>query len=184
MKSLTILVDVDNVLEDLNTAWVNAVNLKYGTSVRPNDIVEWEIQKFFPTLTRSQVYSPLHTKELWEGLEPLRDSQKYLERLINDGHKVVVVTSCHPDTIAYKYRFLSKYFPFISFTNVITASQKQLIRGDVLIDDAPHNLKDGLYKGILMSAYHNADFDAEANGFIRVKDWKAIYQVISQIAKE
>lgn len=184
MKSLTILVDVDNVLEDLNTAWVNAVNAKYGTSVQPEEIVDWEIQKFFPTLSRTQVFSPLHTKELWENLVPLDGSQEYLQRLMDDGHKIVIVTSAHPDTIPYKYKFLIKYFPRLSFKDVIISSQKQLVCGDVLIDDAPHNLECGSYKGILMDAPHNSNYDAEANGFVRVKDWSAVYQAINQMAKE
>lgn len=184
MKRLIILVDVDNVLEDLNTAWVNEINTKYGTSVRPDEIVSWDIHKFFPTLSRNQVFSPLHTKDFWESLIPMDGSQEYLKRLISDGHKVVIVTSCHPDTICYKYKFISKYFPFISFGDVIITSQKQLIRGDILIDDAPHNLEDGGYKGILMSAPHNMDYDPEASGFIRVNDWKDIYQAINKISKE
>lgn len=184
MKLLTILVDVDNVLEDLDTAWVNAVNAKYGTKVQPNKIVDWDIQRFFPTLSRTQVFSPLHTKELWESLLPLNGSQEYLKRLIDDRHKIVIVTSAHPDTISYKYKFLSRHFPFLSFKDVIIASQKQLVLGDVLIDDAPHNLEGGSYKGILMNAYHNASYDAEANGFVRAKDWDAVYQIIKQMAKE
>lgn len=34
--------DFDNVLEDLITAWINAVNKKFGTDVNPNDIIDWE----------------------------------------------------------------------------------------------------------------------------------------------
>ena len=45
-KSLTILVDVDNVLENLNEAWVNAVNDKYDTNVSPDDIASWDIEDF------------------------------------------------------------------------------------------------------------------------------------------
>lgn len=184
MTNLTILVDVDNVLEDLNTAWVNAINEKYGTSVIPNEIFDWDIQKFFPTLTRNQVFSPLHTEEFWENLKPLNGSQKYLKQLIEDGHKIVIVTSAHPDTIAHKHKFISRNFPFIPFKNTIITSQKQLICGDVMIDDAPHNLKNGSYRGILMSASHNINYDAEANGFIRLNSWAKIYQTINQIAKE
>lgn len=32
--NLTILVDVDNVLENLNTVWVQGLNKKYGTDVK------------------------------------------------------------------------------------------------------------------------------------------------------
>lgn len=175
---MTILVDVDNVLEDLNQAWVNAVNEKYGTNVSPNDIVSWDIEQFFDGLSRTQVFSPLHDKRFWESLEPIDGAPEYLKKLIDDGYQVLLVTSSHPDTIQYKYRFIVKYFPYISFKDIIFASKKQMIRGDVMIDDAPHNLEGGEYLGLLMYSPHNRGYNAEEQGFIRVDNWEQIYNTI------
>ena len=185
VRPLTILVDVDNVLEDLNTAWVNAVNQKYGTSTKPEDIVSWRIEKYFEGLSRTQVFSPLHDPKFWESLTPLDGAQEYMQRLIKDGHKLFVVTSCHPDTIKFKHKFLAKYFPFIPFKDVIITSHKQMIKGDVLIDDAPHNFdcsdSAGNQIGLLMGAPHNRDFNALGFGLIRVESWKEIYEAINRI---
>lgn len=178
---MTILVDVDNVLEDLNQAWVNAVNEKYGTNVSPNDIVSWDIEQFFDGLSRTQVFSPLHDKRFWESLEPIDGAPEYLKKLIDDGYQVLLVTSSHPDTIQYKYRFIVKYFPYISFKDIIFASKKQMIRGDVMIDDAPHNLEGGEYLGLLMYSPHNRGYNAEEQGFIRVDNWEQIYNTIKNI---
>lgn len=182
-KKLTILVDVDNVLEDLIAAWVEALNIKYGTSVSPLDITEWDITKFFPGLSRNQVFSPLHTKELWASLTPLPGAEEYLLRLSEDGHDIVLLTSAHPDTVSDKYKFINKYFPFISFKNIIFASRKQMVKGDILIDDAPHNLIDGDYIKILMTAPHNSSFNAYKNNMIRVETWEEIYKLISSISE-
>lgn len=181
---MTILVDVDNVLEDLNEAWVNAVNKKYGTNVSPNDIVSWDIERFFDGLSRTQVFSPLHDKKFWESIEPIDGAPEYLKKLIDDGHQVVLVTSSHPDTIQYKYRFIVKYFPYISFKDIIFTSKKQMVRGDVMIDDAPHNLEGGGYIGLLMYSPHNREYEAEEHGFIRVSNWEQIYKVINDIARK
>ncbi len=183
-RSLTILVDVDNVLEDLHTPWVAAVNKKYGTNVKPEDITHWNIEDFFDGLSRTQVFSPLHTRELWESLEPLKDSQKYLKQLKDDGHKVYLLTSAHPDTIPLKIKFVQKYFPFISFKEIIIASKKQMVKGDVLIDDAPHNLEGGEYMGILVDSSHNKSYDESKYGFIRVKNWVEIYEAVCDIARK
>ena len=183
-RKLTILVDVDNVLENLNDAWVNAVNDKYGTSVSPNDIASWDIEKYFEGLSRTQVFSQLHDKDFWETLKPIDDAPDYLKKLIDDGHQVVLVTSSHPDTIGYKYRFIIKYFPYISFKDIIFTSKKQMVLGDVMIDDAPHNLEGGKYIGLLMYSPHNRSYDAEANGFTRVDNWEQIYKAINDIARK
>lgn len=183
-NKLTVLVDVDNVLENLNEAWVNAVNEKYGTTTSPEDIASWDIEQYFEGLSRTQVFSPLHDESFWERLEPIGGASEYLKKLIDDGHQVVLVTSSHPDTIIYKYSFINRYFPFISFKDIIFTSKKQMVRGDVMIDDAPHNLEGGRYIGLLMDSPHNRNYDATAHGFIRVDSWEQIYKAVDTIARE
>jgi 5'-nucleotidase len=182
--NLTILVDVDNVLENLNMIWVQELNKKYQTDVKMEDITDWEIKKFFPGLSKSQVFSPLHKRQTWDYLEPIPGSQDMIKRLINEGHEIILVTASHPQTVLYKFNFLDKYFPFIPFQDVIVTSRKQMVRGDVLIDDAPHNLESGEYKGILMDMPYNRNYDEKAKGFIRVHNWNEIYEAINKITAE
>ena len=77
---------------------------------------------------------------------------------------------------------LFRWFPFITWDQVIIAKRKQLIRGDVLIDDGIHNLEGGEYIKILMTAPHNRSYDAEGNGMIRVNSWKEIEKVIDGLS--
>ena len=79
---------------------------------------------------------------------------------------------------------LFRYFPFLSWSQVIITSRKQLIRGDVLIDDGIHNLEGGAYRKILVTAPYNRYYDAEANGMIRVHNWDEIVRIIDEMAKE
>lgn len=59
-----------------------------------------------------------------------------------------------------------------------------MIRGNVLIDDGPHNLIGGEYRKILYDAPHNQGLDAEGNGMIRVRNWDEIETVIRKWSKE
>ena len=43
MKKLTILIDMDDTLEDLLGAWVSYLNTQYGTNVHKEDIRQWDI---------------------------------------------------------------------------------------------------------------------------------------------
>lgn len=179
MKKLTILVDMDDVLCDLCGSWVAWLNKKYGTNVKTSEIRSWDIASVFPTLTKTEVFSPLFTPVFWDSVNPVDESQKYLKHIIDDGHKVVIVTASHPDTISHKLnRCLFKYFPFLTYKDVITTGQKGLIKGDILIDDAPHNFDgfDGV--GILMSANHNARFDVKGRKMLRCNSWKEVYDAI------
>lgn len=185
MNKLTILVDMDDTLENLSETWVTFLNETYGTNVHPNDVSSWDMSKNFSSLEASQIFSPLFNEKMWERVKPLPGAVDYLKRLIDDGHNVVIVTASHHDTIAMKLNnVLFKYFPYLSIKDVIVSSQKQLIRGDVMIDDAPHNLEGGNYYGILMSAPHNKGYDAEENGFVRANTWEEIYSIVCNYARK
>ena len=115
MYRLTVLVDLDDTIEDLLGAWVGELNKRFGTCVGYNDIASWEIGSYFPNLTENQIYSPLLEGEFWEKVKIKPGAKEYIERLIDDGHKVVVVTASHPDTISHKLnKVLFKNLPFLS----------------------------------------------------------------------
>ena len=180
-NKFTILSDVDGVLEDLVSPWVQALNIKYDRNVSPSDIIEWDITKFFPGLSKTQVFSPLHKEQFWKDLQPYEDAQQYIQKLIEDGDRVVLLTSAHPDTVPYKWQWINRHFPCIAFRDIIIASDKQMISGDVLIDDAPHNLIGGNYTPLLFTARHNESFNAVGNSIIRVDNWWQIYNKIQEL---
>lgn len=67
---MVILVDMDDTIENLMPAWVDWLNEKHGTSVSVEDVTEWNVSKFFPTLTRSEVYAPLSDDDFWKTVTP------------------------------------------------------------------------------------------------------------------
>lgn len=105
--------------------------------------------------------------------------------LLQHSLKVLIVTTSNYHTLASKMeRVLFKYFPFLTWNDVIITSHKQLVNGDVLIDDGTHNLEGGNYFKILMTAQHNKKYDAEANGMLRVETWAEVYSAITLLAEE
>ena len=110
-------------------------------------------------------------------------SESMIKWAIDEGHEVYIVTASAYETIKSKMEnVLFRYFPFISWSNVIIASNKQMIHGDMLIDDAPHNLIDGKYVKILMTAPHNINYDAARNHMIRVNSWEEIKDCIIKLS--
>ena len=170
---------MDDVLEGLADAWVKYLNLRHGTTVTYDDVTDWNLDKAFPELTKEEVYAPLRERELWETVKPLPGAVEYLKKLVDDGHDVYIVTATNYYTVRDKMELvLFKYFPYINWNHVIIAQKKQMIQGDILLDDNPNNLIGGKYCGILMTAYHNKTYDAEANGLLRVDSWAEAYYAI------
>lgn len=180
---LTVLVDLDDVLGGLGEAWVKALNKKHGTSVKRSDVVDWEIEKFFPDISTDEVYAPLFTKKFWESVKPVEGAVKYLKKIIKDGHKVYVVTASHPDTIPLKLNhMLFKHFPYLSYKDVIVAHDKHMIKGDILIDDAPHNFSQTGLIYILMTAPHNKKYKDEREDVVRVHSWEEAYGMVDGVS--
>lgn len=183
MKKLTILIDMDDTLENLCDVWIEYLNERYGLHVSKNDVNDWDMTLAFPMLLCREIYEPLFEVNMWNRVKPLPGAVRYVNQLIKDGHKVVIVTASHQNSVGIKLNHvLFKYFPIFTYKDVIITTQKQLINGDILIDDAPHNLEGGNYRGILMSAAHNRNYDAEGHGFVRAEKWKDIYKIICDYA--
>ena len=84
MRHLTILVDMDDTIENLAEAWVDYLNARHQTSTSLSDITDWDISKAFPTLTKEQVYAPLFEDAFWNWVKPMKGASEALQKLIAD----------------------------------------------------------------------------------------------------
>ena len=179
---MVILVDMDDVVEQLIKAWVRGVNEAYGYNVSPEAVTRWRVSDAFPGLTWEQVYEIPMRPGFWDTVEPMPGAAEALKRLIDAGHEVYIVTATPFESAPEKIcGYLFRHFPFLTPDKVILASRKQMIRGDVLIDDGVHNLEGGDYVKLLMTAPHNRAYDAAANGMLRVNDWAEIERAIAEL---
>ncbi len=182
---MTILVDMDDTIEYLLEAWVNGINKKYNRSVTCEEITDWDVSKAYPGLSFEQVYEIPTLPGFWKTVKPIPGAADALQRIMAAGHEVYVVTATPYVSVSEKMSdLLFRCFPFLSWDQLIITSRKQLIRGDVLIDDGVHNLEGGDYIKILMSAPHNRNYNAEANGMIRVCSWPEIEEVIQKLSED
>lgn len=173
---MRILIDMDGTIEDLCSAWIAELNKRHGTDVKFSDIDCWDITTKYPTITKEEVYDPLLSEEFWKTVKPIDGAVEYVKRIIDDGHDVYIVTASYPETIAYKYsHVICKYFPYIKPEQIVVTSNKSIINGDILIDDAPHNFKDWRHIGILVDAPYNKWFNESKDAIVRADSWKKIY---------
>ena len=181
---MRILIDMDDTIENLGEAWVAWLNEKYGTNVNWFDIRNWDMQISFPTLTEQQIYEVLNEGAFWDSVTVKQGANEYISKLMEEGHEVFIVTSSWYKTVQPKMeKCLFKYFPFLSWDQVVLTSHKYLVKGDILVDDNPENFVDGDYFGILFTAPHNIDFDVYDTDLVRVNNWEAAYIVIKSYQK-
>ena len=184
MKKLTILVDMDEVLDNLLEAWVSYLNKRHNTNANMENKETWSLKGLYPSLTEDEIDQPLYDNDFWKTLTPKPYSVEYLHRMIRDGHEVYIVTATHIyQTLPAKIDWLFLNYPYLAWESIITTNKKQIVMGDVLIDDAVHNLEGGNYIKMLYDCPHNRKYDAEGNGMIRVYNLMDAYDVISTLAR-
>ena len=182
---MTILVDMDDTMEQLLKALVKRANERFCRYVTVDEITDWSIVCAYPGIEKKQILDFMREPDFWEDVEPVPGALEGLKHFMDEGHEVYIVTATEVQHVKDKMEdVLFRYFPFLSWSQVIITSRKQMIRGDVLIDDGVHNLEGGEYKKILVTAPYNRDYDAEANGMIRVHGWDEIVRIIDEMAAQ
>ena len=185
-ENFTILVDMDDTIENLREAWVEALNNKYNLNVRVKDIIDWNIQTFFPTLTKAQIFEILDQPDFYKTIKPKKDAIKYLHLMHEEGFNLILCTASHYSIIKEKFEnALFPYFPFFDDDHIIITNNKTIIKANVLIDDGVHNLLKGSYKKILYTTSANSRFNEEEKyKIIRASTWKQIYEIVKTMYKD
>lgn len=182
MKKLRILCDADDTIENLTTPWLDVLNRKHNKNVKKEDLKIWDMTAAFPELTYDEVLMPLYDDSFWDRITPIKDSAYYLKRLIDDGHELSIVTASIPETFNAKVNKLIQMFPFLERGQIILSHNKQEVSGDILIDDAAHNLIGGKYEKFLYHQPNNSAFNEREHGIVRVFSWEEVYHRISALA--
>ena len=182
MKKLTILCDADDTIINLLPCWLSEINRLYGKAVRKEEICCWDITKAYPGLTADEVLKPLYRASFWNTVAPIEGSRYYLERLMKDGHNVLIVTASNLETSSAKSARLLNLFPFLRQKQIVFTQNKQAVPGDVLIDDGVHNLIGGSYRKILFHQPGNAAFSEEKHDMMRVYSWEEAYRQVVDFA--
>ena len=179
---MTILVDMDDTIEQLLQALVSRANERFRRNATVDDVTDWSIVCAYPGIAKKQILDFMCEPDFWDTVKPVPGAPEALKHFLDEGHEVYIVTATESEHMAGKMeKVLFRYFPYLSWDRVIVTSRKQMIRGDVLIDDGIHNLEGGEYKKILFTAPYNRDYDAEANGMIRVRGWDEIIEIIDRM---
>lgn len=172
-------IDFDGVMNNMLETWLNWLNTKHGTSVKLDDVTEWELEKYFPNLSKTELFDPLNTPEFWDEVTIKHEAPEVIEQLINDGHEIYVITSSYFATLPYKLtKCLFAHFPYLTKENVVITYNKSLIKVDLLLDDGEHNFKDFFGIRVIFDAPYNRD---SKRADYRVYSWKEFYILICGI---
>lgn len=163
-----LLVDQDDVLAEYIKGVTAKFNEEYETDFTIEDCVDWDLVSIFG----EQILEVMHRPELFRNLEPVPNALEVFERLYkSDLFEMYIVTAAHPSSVEPKHEWLKAYMPFFPLNRVIVCSAKHMIKGDYLLDDGLHNIRDFAEAGgtpIIFDRPHNRK---EGIHYTRIENW-------------
>lgn len=160
-----IFIDQDDVLAKHNEKVVKEMNRIHGTHFTMADITEWDLISILGEECKDIMFKP----EFFETLEPMEYAIENL-RVLNESNlfDIYIASAAHPSACHFKYKWFKEHMPFLEKKQLIFISHKFLLNGDLLFDDAPHNI-------VAFKSGEVVIFDKPYNRYLtnfdRVKNW-------------
>ena len=112
-----------------------------------------------------------HTRGFFRDLRPIEDSQAVLMQLTKK-YEVYIASAAtqFPNSLEEKSDWLDRYFSFIPWQKRILCGNKNILKGDILIDDRSYNLESFDGRSLLFTSPHNIN----QNSFERVNHWREV----------
>lgn len=182
MKKIKIGIDLDSVLNDLLTCWLDNYNERYDDNLKHSDINVWEISAIVKKECGKKIFDFVSSAGFFRNLPVIKDSQRVTEWLSTfDEVELYVVTAYTPAVCKDKADWLAEYFPHIKQQNIIFCNDKSLIGLDYLIDDSPYNCIGFKGEYIVYDYPYN---QCLKDKFTRVYNWGEIQDYFINVLKQ
>jgi 5'-nucleotidase len=139
MRPLTVLIDLDSIIVDLWAEWCPRYNRRTGDTLTMEKITDWGVSA---AKHRGALFGVLKDPGFFASLRPFPGALEGVKAISDLGHRVVIVTAGRKYALHDKAEWVEKHLPWLDGeTSLVLAWAKELVRGDVLFDDGPHNVE-------------------------------------------
>jgi 5'-nucleotidase len=153
-RRMTIAVDMDGVLADTESHFIQYYETESGEKVNRKDLLGVPESSAFPDKTAVRRY--VHTPGFFRSLPLIKGGQHAVKALMVDFDVYIVSAAMEfPLSLYEKKQWLEEYFPFISWKNIVFCGDKSIIKTDYLIDDHLKNLDNFSGIPLMFTASHN-----------------------------
>jgi 5'(3')-deoxyribonucleotidase len=179
---MVIAIDCDDTICNLQEVVVNLFNNRYGSNYSLEDFTEYDVMNILPTQDAIVMRDMYGESGIYDKVKPMPGAQEAIEKLINLGHQVYLVTAAVPKTYAEKVAFIQRFFPYIDDGHIVSMKHKWLFKCDLMIEDNLQTLLERPhYHRVLLDCPWNQSSKDWVYGVNRCKNWKEILEVVNQI---
>ena len=152
---MRIAVDMDEVLADPLSKFIQLYNRDYGVSLDLKIEPGNEIYHHVPEHASQKWYEYINEKGFFRDLPLIENSQEVICQL-QQKYEVYIVSAAleFRNSLEDKYDWLAEHFPFIPWSHIVFCGHK-IVDADILIDDRIKNFTDFKGRKLLFSSPHN-----------------------------
>jgi 5'(3')-deoxyribonucleotidase len=181
---MVLCVDVDDVICNLQETVIGLFNKRFGSNYSVNDFTDYDVMNVLPTQDGVVLRDMYGEPGLYDKVKPLPGAQDALQKLINMGHQIYLVTAAVPKTYGEKIEFIKRYFPFIDDGHIICMKHKWLFKCDIMIED---NLQTLLTKPYYHRVLLNRPWNQSNKDYVydihRCYNWDDIIAAVNKISE-
>ena len=139
---MILVFDVDGTVVNTPELWLNWISSKtqHKFPIQKMKYYESFDEQIKTISTNLDLYDFWRQSDLYDNLVPYKKAIDAYQDYKSRDNKIVFVSHSNifPEHIRSKKAFLRKYFP--DHDGFISTDKKEMVRGNVLVDDCPHHL--------------------------------------------
>jgi 5'-nucleotidase len=184
MTKRRIILDKDSVVYDLSTVWYAEHNKDHPDhDLRVEDVDVWNTAEVCKRNNcGADIYSYFKNPRVWTDGKIIGNSVKittYWQKSYPELELGFLTTAANPLAAKLSWEWLDINFPHIKEKMIVNTHIKHWVTGDIMIDDAPHNLEH--FTGI--SILYNQPWNQGDNGLLRADDWDHVDYLVRRSLK-
>lgn len=136
-ETIRIGFDCDDLLLKCADYAIACVNRDYGLNLDAKNLTHWGYKEG----DYEKMYQYFSSKDFVRSQPPLEGAQAFIERVSKiPGVKIYFITAVPIEVMGIRGECLRRYFPWVDEKNYILSSSKDVVKFDIFVDDAPHNI--------------------------------------------
>jgi 5'-nucleotidase len=164
----TLLLDMDDVTVDQSLTWVQRVYERTGIWYDREEWNEWRVANILPPDVVHLIFEEINKEPGFFRNLPAKEGAIEGIRELSHYYDIVFITASEHYAYVDKYLWIDENLPFLPKPNLILTHRKDLVSGDIFVDDGPHNL---LKSPAKMKIVFDHPWNRHLTQFQRVYQW-------------
>ncbi len=170
-----LLLDMDDVTVDQSLTWIKRIQEKTGILYQWEDLSNWDLSSVLPQEITHIIYEELNKEPGFFRSLPAKEGALEGIKELSFFYDIVFVTASEHYAYQDKYYWIRENLPFLNKPSLVLTHRKDLIMGDIFVDDGPHNLQKSTVRIKIMFDH---PWNRHVTHYPRVTHWNQLVDLL------